>query len=108
MKFNSWYNQNYKKLLIISSIVLALSIIYLIMFTFQTGDIINKDVSLTGGSTITITTNISSQDLEDALSQNLTDFTIKTISDNSGNQLELAITVGEKDSQNLEDSLELF
>jgi len=108
MKFNSWYNQNYKKLLIIPSIVLALSIIYLIIFTLQTGDIINKDVSLTGGSTITIPTNISSQDFEDALSQNLTDFTIKTISDNSGNQLELSITVGEKDSQNLEDSLELF
>ena len=108
MKFELWYNRNYKKLLIVPAVVLALSIIYLTIFAIQTGDIINKDVSLTGGSTITIPTEISSQVLRDVLSQNLTDFTIKTISDNSGNQLELAITVGEGDAQVLEDSLEDF
>lgn len=108
MKFESWYNQNYKKLLIIPSIILALSIIYLTIFTIQTGDIIYKDVSLTGGSTITISTDIPSQDLENTLSKNITDITIKTISDNSGNQLELAITVKEQDTKILEDSLEDF
>lgn len=108
MKFESWYNKNYKKLLIVPAVVLALSLIYLMIFAMQTGDIINKDVSLTGGSTITISTGISSQVLKDALSQNLTDFTIKTISDNSGNQLELTITVGEMDAETLEDSLEDF
>ena len=108
MEFESWYNKNHQKILVIPAIILALSLTYLTIFAIQTGDIINKDVSLTGGSTITIPTDISSKDLEDALSQNLTDFTIKTISDNSGNQLELAITVGEQDTQLLEDSLELF
>ena len=108
MKFEVWYNRNYKKLLIIPAVVLALSLIYLTIFAIQTGDIINKDVSLTGGSTLTIPTDISSQEFEEALSQNLTDFTIKTISDNSANQLEISITVGEKDSQTLKDSLELF
>ena len=108
MDFELWYNRNYKKLLIIPSIILALAIIYLTIFTFQTGDIIYKDVSLTGGSIITFPTNIPSQDLEDELSKNLTDFTIKTISDNAGNQLELAITVKEQDTQILEDSLENF
>ncbi len=108
MEFESWYNKNYKKLLVIPSVVLALSLIYLTIFAIQTGDIINKDVSLTGGSTITISTEISSEILKDVLSQSLADFTIKTISDNSGNQLELAITVGEGDTQVLEDSLEDF
>ena len=108
MKFELAYNRNYKKLLIIPAIVLSLSLIYLTIFSIQNGDIINKDVSLTGGSTITIPTDIPSQDFEIALSKNLTDFTIKTISDNSGNQLELAITVGEQDSQTLENALEDF
>lgn len=108
MNFELWYNRNYKRLLIIPSIVLALALIYLAFFSFQTGDIINKDVSLTGGSTITIFTDISSQDLEDELSKYLTDFTIKTISDNAGNQLELAITVREQDTQTLENSLQSF
>ena len=76
MNFEQWYNGNYKKILVIPAIILTLSLMYITIFAIQTGDVINKDVSLTGGSTITIQTDISSQDFEDALSQNLTDFTM--------------------------------
>lgn len=65
-----------------------------------------KDVSLTGGSTITVPTNLSAQNLEDALSKNITDITIKTISDNSGNQLEISLTVKEENTPLLKESLE--
>lgn len=108
MKFEPWYNQNYKKLLIIPAIVLALSLIYLTVFYIQTGDIINKDVSLTGGTTITIQSDASRQQLNDFISQNLTDFEIQTISDNAGNQLQLIITVGEENTEAIELILEDF
>ena len=108
MKFESWYNKNHKKLLIIPAIVLALSLIYLTVFYIQTGDIINKDVSLTGGTTITIQTDISSQELNDAISQTLTDFGIQAISDNAGNQIQLIITVGEDNTETLKIILEDF
>jgi len=108
MNFEPWYNENYKKLLIIPAVLLALSLIYIGIFYMQTGDVINKDVSLTGGTTISIDTDISTSDLENALSETLTDFNIQTISDNAGNQLQLVITIGEGQAEALEIALEEF
>ncbi len=108
MNFEPWYNKNYKKLLIIPAIVLALSLIYIGIFYIQNGDIINKDVSLTGGTTITIQTQISAQDLETEISKTLTDFEITTISNNAGTQIQLAIIVGEENKEILEAVLEDF
>jgi len=108
MKFESWYDKNYRKLLILPAVVLALAITYIGVFYVQTGSVIHKDVTLTGGTAITIQTNVSSQELEDALSKNLTDFTVKTISDNAGNQLQLIITVTEENEGLLKSSLEDF
>jgi preprotein translocase subunit SecF len=107
-KFETWYDSNYKKILIIPAIALALSVLYLAFFYAQTGDIINKDVSLTGGTTITIQTQISSQELEDYLSKSIQDFEIKTISDNTGSQLELIIMVKEEETSNIKSSIEEF
>jgi len=108
MKFNSWYNKNYKRLLIIPAIVLLLSLIFLYAFYNQTGDIINKDVSLKGGTTITISTDTSKTELENYLAGEFTDFYVKTISDNSGNQIQLSITVGEEKEDHLKSALEEF
>jgi preprotein translocase subunit SecF len=108
MKFAASYDKNYKKLLIIPAVVLALSLIYLTVFYVQNDDIIYKDVSLTGGSTITISTDISQQDLEAALAESFNDFSITAVSGNSGNQLELIITVGEEHTEALELALETF
>jgi len=108
MNFESWYEKNYKKLLIIPAIVLTISLIYIGLFYIQTGDIINKDVSLTGGTTFTIQTQILQQDLENTISQTITDFEVKTISDNAGNQIQLIITVNEQNTETLETILEEF
>jgi len=108
MAFETWYDKNYKKLLIIPAALLALSILYLAVFFIQTGDVINKDVSLTGGTTITIQTDILSQDLENTISQTITDFEIQTISDNARNQIQLVITVGEENTETLKTILEEF
>jgi preprotein translocase subunit SecF len=108
MKFEPWYNKNYKKLLIIPAVLLGISLIYIAFFYFQTGDIINKDVSLSGGSTITILTDVPAVDLEAHISKTISDFEVKTISDNSGNQLQLIITVSEENTGNLKTTLEDF
>ncbi len=106
--FEPWYDKNYKKLLIAPAVLLTISIIFLAFFYAQNGDIINKDVSLTGGTTFTISTELSSQELENFLSKSIQDFEVKTISDNSGRQIELVVTASEENSDNLENLLEEF
>jgi len=82
MTFENWYNQKYKILLIIPIIVLILSAIYLYNFQAQNGDIIYKDVSLTGGTTITIfDSSITPQEIQDELSKNFPDMQIRSLSD---------------------------
>ena len=89
-KFKSFYNKNYKKLLLIPLILLVLSLGYIFYFYSVNGDFIKKDVSLTGGITITIDTvqsEINIQELEQYLSENLDNFAIKEISNRfSGKQ----------------------
>ena len=82
-KFSTFYNKNYKKLLLIPMILLVLSLGYMVYFYSTTGDFIKKDVSLTGGITITIDTlesEINLQELEQYLSENLDNFAIREIS----------------------------
>ncbi len=105
-KFETWYNTNYKKLLIIPVALLTLSIFYIAFFYMQTGDVIGKDVSLTGGTTITIQTQIPTQEAEAYISKTIKDFSIKTISDNTGAQLQLIVTTKEADATNLKSTLE--
>ncbi|MCH7850085.1 MAG: hypothetical protein IH845_00375 [Nanoarchaeota archaeon] len=104
--FEKWYDNNYKKMLIAPIVLLLASFIFLSVFYFQTGDVILKDVSLTGGTSISIFTSMSSTELEDLLLNNLSDFEIKTISDNSGRQLQLVITTPEENTETLKSSLE--
>lgn len=106
--FEKWYDANYKKILIIPAAVLALSLLYLAFFYIQNDDIINKDVSLTGGTSITIQTQSPASELEAYLSKTIQDFEIKTISDNSGAQLELVITTKEAATEQLSSLLEEF
>ena len=53
-KIKQFYDKNYKFLLLIPAILLVLSVGYLINFSSQNGDVIYKDVSLTGGTTLTV------------------------------------------------------
>jgi preprotein translocase subunit SecF len=108
MKFESWYNKNYKKLLIAPALILILSLIYIGIFYAQTGDVINKDISLTGGTSITISSQATIAELEAAIEKTLDDFEVKAISDNLGNQLQLVITIGEEDTDALRIALEEF
>ena len=80
-KFSSFYNKNYKLFLIIPAILIIISLIYLFSFYSQHQDIIIKDVSLTGGTTITVYNEVDLVGLEQFLSENLEDFSIREIFD---------------------------
>jgi len=80
-KISQTYNKYYKVLLAISIILLIASLIYLYSFSNQNGDIIKKDISLTGGTSIQVNSDTDIDQLSLALEQEFDDFSIKKISD---------------------------
>ena len=52
--FGKWHDKNYKLLLLIPTIIFLASLIYLGFFYQQNNDFFYKDISLTGGTSITI------------------------------------------------------
>ena len=78
----SWYDKHYKTLLIIPAILLLLSFIYLFQFNAKNGDLVYKDVSLTGGTTITVfDENTDIKQLKSALQVDFPDLIVRGISD---------------------------
>lgn len=78
----NWYDKSYKWLLLIPAIMFIFSIVYLFNFSQINGDLIYKDVSLTGGTTITVfdpSTNLN--DIENALKTDFPDLHVRGISD---------------------------
>ena len=78
----NWYDKNYKLLLILPAALLIFSLVYLVQFNAENGDLIYKDISLTGGTTITVfdeSTDIV--DLKSQLQVDFPDILIRTISD---------------------------
>lgn len=106
--FENFYNKNYKKSLIIPAILLVLSLAYLGFFYVQNGDLIRRDVSLTGGTTITVFSDASPEELQNFLSTKLTDFEITSTSDVLNEQSQIIITAQEESTQKLKDALEEF
>lgn len=81
-KFNSaLYDGNYKKLLFVSLAILVIALVYLAVFTISTGDIMRKDVSLTGGTTITVFTEADTQDLTEFLETKLGEVNVRALQD---------------------------
>jgi len=77
----NWYDKYYKLILVLPIIVLIISLVYLGYFYNKTGDIMLKDSSLTGGTTITITGDINSAALESALQVKFPDVSTRKLTD---------------------------
>lgn len=77
----SWYDRHYKKLLILPLVLLAFCLVYLFFFYQQNGDIMRKDVSLSGGTTITIQGDIEREGLERQLREEISDVGVRTITE---------------------------
>jgi preprotein translocase subunit SecF len=77
-----WHDKYYKKLLLIPLALLIFSFVYIGVFYSQHHDIMLKDISLTGGTSITLNDNlINTGNLKIFLQDKLEDMSIKEISD---------------------------
>jgi len=76
-----WHDKYYKLLLLVPVIILIFSFIYMAIFYQQNGDVIYKDISLTGGTTITIYEKIDLNKLEEDLTNKLNDLNTREIYD---------------------------
>jgi len=77
----NWYDKHYKSLLLIPILLIIFSIVYLAIFIGNTGDFMHKDISLTGGTSVTIEGNFDSKILENDLSEKLEEVSTREISD---------------------------
>lgn len=78
----NWYDKSYKWLLLIPAIIIVISLIYMVSFHNTNHDFIIKDVSLTGGTTITVFDgNVTSDYIREKLGSNYSDISIRGISD---------------------------
>lgn len=91
--FIKFHDKNYKKILIIPILLFLFSMIYIVNFYSTTHDLFKKDVSLTGGTAVTIyDPSISLKELEENVSTYLTNLNFRKISDFS-TQTQKAIVV---------------
>ena len=90
----SWYDKYYKILLFIPIIILIIALAYLAFFFSQHHDLILKDVSLSGGTTITLEGKAieNLEALEAALKQKFSDINFRKLTDlNSGKLIAVII-----------------
>jgi len=101
----SWYNKWYKIMLFPPLIMLFLSLIYLGFFYSQHNDIMLRDVSLTGGTTITLSKEVPA-DFEQSLKQTFPDVNFRKLTElNSGKQI-ATIIESSASSQQLKEGIE--
>ncbi len=74
-----WYDRRYKILLVIPIALLIISLAYIGYFYTKNGDILLRDASLAGGTTVTLTEKADIAKLEEALKPEFPDVYIRTI-----------------------------
>jgi len=105
----NWYDKSYKWILLIPAIALILSVGYLYSFNLQHGDIILKDVSLTGGTVIEFNdADVNIENLEGTLKESFPDVSVSSKSDiRTGQQTGVIVKSG-GDAEELRFALEEF
>lgn len=87
-----WYDKWYKPLLFIPVAILLISLIYLGLFYSQNGDLINRDVSLKGGTTVTLIGDIDHVAIEASLKDKIPEVNFRSLSDlRTGKNIALVI-----------------
>jgi|TARA_Y100000310_G_scaffold314954_1_gene364921 preprotein translocase subunit SecF len=77
----NWHDRYYKWLLLIPLILLIFSIFYMSVFYSKNNDFAYKDISLTGGTSVTIYDKVDILNLEKFLGENLEDVNIREVYD---------------------------
>lgn len=92
--FAEWHDKHYKKLLLIPAAFLIFSLVYLGIFYSQNNDLFLKDISLSGGTSVTINGQLDIIALENALTEEFGDADTRIISDLiTGEQLATIVEV---------------
>jgi len=92
-KAERWFDKNYKLLMLIPIMVTIVCFVYLVIFYSQNQSFILKDVSLSGGTTITLNGNIDADKLQSALEQKYQgNFVLRKLTDVRSGQV-LAVVV---------------
>jgi preprotein translocase subunit SecF len=77
----NWHDRYYKKLLLIPLALLLFSLVYLGIFYSNHNDVFLKDISLTGGTSVTINGKLDTSSLEKELTGKFDEVKIRVISD---------------------------
>ena len=80
-KTRNFHDKHYKLFLLVPLLLLIFSLVYMGIFYSKNKDFIYKDISLTGGTSVTIYEKVDSTALKQALSEKLEDINIKEIYD---------------------------
>jgi len=99
-KFGKFHDKYYRHLLLIPIIILIFSFIYLFVFYQKTGDFFNKDISLTGGTSVTIYGQIDAGELKSKISGKLDEVNTREVYDLLTRE-KIAIIIETKSSGNL-------
>jgi len=81
MENKNWHDKSYKYLLLIPLVLLIFSFAYMAVFYSNNNDFIHKDISLTGGTSVTIYEDIDGATLELDLQDRLDDVSAREIYD---------------------------
>lgn len=102
----NWYDRYYKLMILPPVILLAVCLVYLGYFYSQTGEFINKDSSLSGGTTITLQGDIDSKALENSLRANFPDIYIRQINEIGSGRVIATIVDSSATPEELEKAIE--
>jgi len=111
MEIKEFYLKHYKKLFLIPVLLVAIALAVLINQYAKTGDIINKDVSLSGGITATVYTEkaVDVIELEKILNNKLEDTTARKLSEfGSDKQIGIVIETSDTKEDILKKELESY
>ncbi|HLD38184.1 MAG TPA: protein translocase subunit SecF [Candidatus Nanoarchaeia archaeon] len=81
LQVKNWHDKYYKILLIIPAILIIFSFVYMINFYNQHGDFIKKDISLTGGTSVTLYDKLDADKLKQELQNKLEEVNIREVYD---------------------------
>ncbi len=99
-KFGVFHDKHYKKLLLIPLILLLIGFVYMFLFYSATGDFIYRDISLTGGTSITlINSQLDAGQLETDLSSLFEDVSTRRIYDLTTGEQEAIIIETKTESE---------